>query len=300
MSGLSPVEVLPRFDFVRPANLAEAITILEDRGEIAHPLAGGTDLAVALRQGKSRDGVIVDLKKVAELSPSIEQREGVFVIGANTPMAEVEHDQMIRDRIPGLVEAAEVVGSVQIRNRATLAGNLCNASPAADTPPMLVALGTSIVVVGPGGERHITVGELLTGYRETALTRGEVVRALEIPLPAPGTGTAFLKLGVRRAMEISIVCVGARLELAGDGTIAGVGIGLGSVAPTTVRPAESEDVLMGEKPTPALFAEAGSRALAACSPIDDLRASAAYRRAMVPVMLERALKLAYERAGHRT
>jgi carbon-monoxide dehydrogenase medium subunit len=290
-------EVVPTFGYARPTNLADAIDILDDQGERAHPLAGGTDLAVALRHGATRPGLVVDLKGVAELAPAIEQKAGAFVINANTPMIDVERDETVKRRIPGLVESAEVVGSVQIRNRATLAGNLCNASPAADTPPMLMALGASVVVMGRGGERRMATDEFLTGYRETALGRGEIVLAIEIPEHGPRTGTAFMKLGVRRAMEVSIVCVGARLELADDDTIAGAGIGLGSVAPTTIRPSSSEVLLLGRRATSDLFAEAGVRALEACDPIDDLRASAEYRWAMVPVMVERALQLALERAG---
>lgn len=296
MKPLQSAEMAPSFGFARPTSLAEVIAILDEQ-EDARPLAGGTDLAVALRHGTERPGVVVDLKRVTELAPTIEQRDGVFLINANTPMIDLERDERVRRRIPGLVESAEVVGSVQIRNRATLAGNLCNASPAADTPPMLLALGATVEIVGPGGERRMQVDEFLTGYRETALRRGDIVRAVEIPAPGPQVGTAFLKLGVRRAMEISIVCVGARLELAKDGTIADVGVGLGSVAPTTVRATRSEEELLGSRPTEDLLAEAGSRALETCSPIDDLRASAAYRRAMVPVLVERALSLALERAG---
>jgi CO/xanthine dehydrogenase FAD-binding subunit len=297
VSAVSSAALIPAFEYARPTDLADAIGILDEHDENARLLAGGTDLAVAIRHGTTSPGVVVDLKGVAALAPAIEHRDGAFVIAANTPMIDVEHDETIRHRIPGLVESAEVVGSVQIRNRATLAGNLCNASPAADTPPMLMALNASVVVTGRDGERSLSTDEFLADYRQTALRRGEIVRAVEIPEHGPRMGTAFLKLGVRRAMEISIVCVGARLELASDGTIADVGIGLGSVAPTTIRPVRSQELLLGMEATSDLFAEAGSLALEVCSPIDDLRASAEYRRAMVPVMVERALHLALERAG---
>jgi CO/xanthine dehydrogenase FAD-binding subunit len=297
VSVLCSADVTPGFDYARPTNLADAIALLEDRGQKADPLAGGTDLGVALRHGTTRPDLVVDLKGVAELAPAIEWKDGMLVINANTPMIDIEHDETIGRRMAGLVESAGVVGSVQIRNRATLAGNLCNASPAADTPPMLMALNASVVVVGPRGERRIAIDEFLTGYRQTVLRPGDVVAALDIPEPGPRAGTAFLKLGVRRAMEISIVCAGARLELGEDGDIAAVGIGLGSVAPTTIRPIRSEGVLLGSRPTPAIFAEAGERALAACSPIDDLRATAEYRRGMVPVLVRRALEMALDRVG---
>jgi len=290
-------ELHPSFDYVRPRALADAVSILAEEGLNARPLAGGTDLVVALRHGLAHADVVVDLKRVGELAPGIEESEGTLSISANTPMTDIERDEMVRSRIPGLLESAQVVGSVQIRNRATVAGNVCNASPAADTPPMLVALGASLLVAGPDGQRRVGIDDFWTGYRETILSKGDVVRAIEIPVPGPREGTAFLKLGVRRAMEISIVCVGARVALGDTGVISGVGIGLGSVAPTTVRAASSEQLLLGEKPSPRLLAEAGSGAVGACTPIDDLRASADYRRAMIPVMVERALAVALQRAG---
>lgn len=297
MSSAPANELPPGFDYVRPGGLADAVSILAEEGRIARPLAGGTDLLVALRHGLAHADVVVDLKRVVELAGGIEDSEGTLLINANTPMTDIERDETVRTRIPGLVESARVVGSVQIRNRATLAGNVCNASPAADTPPMLVALGATLLVAGPDGERRVGIDDFWTGYRETVLRKGDVIRAVEIPLPGVREGTAFLKLGVRRAMEISIVCVGARVALDDDGAISGVGIGLGSVAPTTVRAAASEQLLLGEKPAPGLLAQAGAAAIEAGSPIDDLRASADYRRAMIPVMVERALGLALQRAG---
>lgn len=283
--------------YLRPTSLREAVAALDETGEAAYPLAGGTDLAVGVRQGRTPSGVIIDLKSIPELAPAIEWKGEKLVINANTSMADIEHEARLTERIPGIGEAARLVGSVQIRNRATIAGNLCNASPAADTPPMLMALGASVVAVGPEGERHIEIDDFFTRYRTTALERAELVKAVEIPEVGARTGTAFLKLGVRRAMEISIVCVGARVEVAEDGVIADVGLGLGSVAPLTVRPVDSEDLLKGRRPTTDLLAEASSAALDVCEPIDDIRASAEYRRAMVPVLVRRALAVALDRVG---
>jgi carbon-monoxide dehydrogenase medium subunit len=284
------------FDYERPTSLEEAFRLLDERGEQAHLLAGGTDLAVGIRYGTIRPGVVIDLKQIHELSPAIRLTDEGFTIGANTVMTDLEEDDRIREGFPGLVEAAEVVGSVQIRNRATLVGNLCNASPAADTPPVLMALDASVRIAGRSGSRRMSIDEFLVGYRQTALQRGEVVTALQIPEAGSRSGTAFLKLGVRRAMEISIVCVGARIDLAEDGTIESAGIGVGSVAPQTVRPTRAEEMLVGERPDPTLLAAAGSSAVEACSPIDDLRGSAEYRRAMIPVLVRRALSAALGRA----
>lgn len=284
------------FDYERPTSLSEATALLKQWGDQAHPLAGGTDLAVGIRHQTHHPGIVVDVKGIPELGPSIEQTEGTYIISANTVMTDLEKHEGINQVFRGLVEAAEVVGSVQIRNRATLVGNLCNASPAADTPPMLVALDASVRISGSDGSREMKVDDFLVDYRQTALRAGELLSAVVIPEPGPRTGTSFLKLGVRRAMEISIVCVGARVTLDEDGTIASAGIGLGSVAPKTIRPAAAEDLLAGEMASHDLFAAAGASAQDGCSPIDDLRASGEYRRAMVPVLVRRALSIASDRA----
>lgn len=282
--------------YERPASLSEAISLLSG-SDGSYALSGGTDLAVAMRHGGTRPDLIVDIKAIAELRSSIEVSDGNFTIAANTVMTDLENDEMVRSRLPGLVEAAEVVGSVQIRNRATLAGNLCNASPAADTPPVLIALGTELLTQGPLGSRTISMDDFFVDYRTTALEPGELITAIRIPLPPERSSSSFLKLGVRRAMEISVVCVGASIEIGESGEIAAAGIGLGSVAATTFRPAEAEAMLVGQAPTQELFARAGEAAGDQCSPIDDLRASAEYRKAMVPVLVRRALSIAFERTG---
>lgn len=284
--------------YEKPTSVEEASrALLASSDSLA--LSGGTDLAVAIRHGRSSPSVLVDLKGIPDLAPSISSDGNSLRITANTVMSDLERDQGVRETLPGLVEAAEVVGSVQIRNRATLAGNLCNASPAADTPPVLMALNATVEVRGPEGDKLLSVDDFLRGYRETALLPGEVVTAVMIPVSDRVSGSAFLKLGVRRAMEISIVCVGAVIELDGGGRVVSAGIGLGSVAATTIRARSAEAVLEGADPTDDVFAHAGELAAQDCSPIDDLRASGDYRRAMVPVIVRRALAAAYERARAR-
>ena len=280
--------------YERPSQLSEAIELMA-RQE-ARALAGGTDLAVAMRHGKEGPGLIVDLKGVAEMAPRIERRDGFVEISANTVMTDIERDPNVQSLFPALVEAAQVVGSVQIRNRATLAGNLANASPAADTPPVLIAHSAEVSIAGREGTRLIPVDRFLVGYRETALARAELITAVRLPEPAGMSGSAFLKLGVRKAMEISVVCVAAALTLGADGSITAAGLGLGSVAPTAIRPRSAEAILVGSLPTPDVFARAGDAAGDESRPIDDLRAGAEYRKAMVPVLVQRALVEALERA----
>ena len=280
--------------YERPESLAEATRLLVEQ-EGSQLLSGGTDLAVAMRYGKAAPRVVVDLKGIPELASSITRLDGGFRIAANTVMTDLEQNEEVRRELPGLVEAAEVVGSVQIRNRATLAGNLCNASPAADTPPVLMALGASLELQGTGGRRSLSIDDFFVGYRQTSLQPGELITAITIP-GRVWSSSAFLKLGVRRAMEISIVCVGAMVELDETGRIASAGIGMGSVAPTTVRAKDSEAMMIGSEPSTDLFTEAGRVAATECSPIDDLRASGEYRHAMVPVLVRRALATAWQRA----
>lgn len=285
--------------YERPTTIAEASQALL-RSTDSHALSGGTDLAVAMRQGKATPETVVDLKLIPELAPSIAVTGDVVEISANTVMTDLESHHVVHARLPGLVEAAEVVGSVQIRNRASLAGNLCNASPAADTPPVLMALGASIHIDGVNGPRTTRIGDFFTGYRQTVLQAGEMVTGFSVPAPAARASNSFLKLGVRRAMEISIVCVGVALELEPDNTIASAGIGLGSVAAHTIRASSAEDLLLGARATPAVFARAGEKAASESRPIDDLRASADYRKAMVGVLVERALTTAGDRARTRS
>jgi CO/xanthine dehydrogenase FAD-binding subunit len=280
--------------YERPSQLADAIDLMARHD--ARALSGGTDLAVAMRHGKLGPGLIVDLKGVAEMAPRIERRDGFVEISANTVMTDIERHPHLQAIFPALVEAAQVVGSVQIRNRATLAGNLANASPAADTPPALLAHAAEVSITGSEGTRVIPVDDLLVGYRTTALAPTELITAVRLPEPPGEAGSAFLKLGVRRAMEISVVCVAASLSLGPDGSIIAAGVGLGSVAPTAIRPRSAEAVLVGNHPTPDVFAGAGAAAGDEASPIDDLRGGAEYRRAMVPVLVRRALDKALQRA----
>lgn len=284
------------FAYHRPATLDEAVGLLmADEGGI-RPLAGGTDLSVGIRHRHIRPRAVVDLKSIPALAPAIQHAEDCTAISALSVMTDLEEDERIAGRFPALVEAAAVVGSVQIRNRATLVGNLCNASPAADTPPVLIALGASVVVWGPRGERLLPMHDFIAGYRRTSLRAGELVTGVRIPVPRRRAGSKFLKLGRRRALEISVACAAASVELADDGTIAAAGIGVGSVAPCTMRARRAEEMLVGERPGPGLLAAAGEAALEVCSPIDDVRGSGEYRRAMLPVLVSRALAHAIRHA----
>ena len=174
------------FAYARPATLAEAVSLLEEHGPEARLLAGGTDLLIRLRDGSARPAVVVDVKRIAELRPAIREDQGRLVISAGTVMTDVAADDRVRRLFPALAEAAAVVGSVQIRNRATLAGNVCNASPAADTAPSLLVYDATVVAAGPGGTRRIPIDAFFVRSGVTTLARGELVTALELPTARPG------------------------------------------------------------------------------------------------------------------
>jgi carbon-monoxide dehydrogenase medium subunit len=283
--------------FHTPATVAEALALKADLGDGAVFLAGGTDLGVQLRRRLLEPAHLISLGEIPGLSAVEELDDGTIAVGGAVTHRTIEESPLFSGALEALREACRTVGSVQTRSVGTVGGNLCNASPAADTPPVLLALGASVVLAGPAGRRTLPLDEFIAGYRATALRPAELLESVLIPAPAAATGSAFLKAGRRRAMEISIVCAGVRIDLAPDGTIAGAGIGLGSVAPTTVRAASAEEGLRGLPPGPEAFAAAGAAALDACDPIDDVRAGAAYRRAMIPVMVRRALEIAAARAG---
>ena len=275
------------FDYARPSTLDDAFELLSAADGDARALAGGTDLLVGLRNGAIRPRVVVDLKHIRELAPVIRADGEGMSIGANTVLAHLTASEDLRRDFPALVESAAVVGSVQIRHRATLAGNLCNASPAADMVPALLAYGAVVVICGLGGERRVRVEDFILGPRETALTVGEIVTAVILPTPTPGTGAAFARLTRRRGVDLAILSVCCLVDSEGE-----VRFGLGAVGPRPflVRNSAAASVgSAGDERFAALVAEA--------SPITDVRASREYRQAMITVLARRTLATAIDRSG---
>ena len=281
--------------FAEPTTLDEAVEIKARLGDAALFVAGATDVGVLLRRHKVHPEHLVSLRRVPELARFEATDDGIF-IGAGVPHRAIETSPWFPAAYVGLREACETVGSVQTRNVGTLGGNAANASPAADTPPVLVAVGASIRLRGPEGSRSLPLEEFFLGYRHTALQSDELIEGFVLPVPGDAMGTAFTKLGRRGAMEISLACVGACVGLDDDGRCMTVGVGLGAVAPTVVRARAAEDVLRGHEPTDELLAEAGGAAVAAADPIDDVRGSADYRRDVLSVLVRRTLERAVDRA----
>jgi carbon-monoxide dehydrogenase medium subunit len=281
--------------FFEPSTVEDAIGLLTE-SDGARAVAGGTDLGVQVRRRLVAPRTLVSLSRIPELA-ELADTDGRVVIGAGLTHRRVEGSAHFRGALVALREACETVGAAQTRNVGTIGGNLANASPAADTPPVLMALGATVDIASASGRRTVGIDEFFLDYRTTVLATGEIITAVRVPSPAAGAGSAFVKLGRRAAMEISISCASASVWLAEDGqTCAGVGIGLGSVAPTTIRASAAESILTGQALTDTLLRAAADAAATGCRPVDDVRATARYRREVTRVLAYRALRRAADRA----
>lgn len=280
--------LLPAFDYQRPAGLAEAMGLLAQGNGEARPLAGGTDLLVNLKLGKLGCRLVVDLDGLDELKETAGGAAGVR-LGALITAGWLANRAGAMG-LNGLAEAGAALGSPQVRNRATIGGNLCTARPAGDLCTMLLALGGSALLAGPMGEREVTLTEFFRGPGRTAMTEGELLVAAELPPTGPGQGSAFEKLGLRQAMEIALVSAAAWIELTPDGAGVKAGrVALGAVAPTPLLCAGAVQALAGQAADAATIARAAAAAAADAKPIDDHRGSADYRRQMAEVLSRRAL-----------
>ena len=279
------------FAYARPATLAEAVALLEAHGPAARLLAGGTDLVIRLRDGTARPAVVIDVKQIAELRPAIHEDGGRLVISAGTVMTDVASDERVRRSFPALAEAAAVVGSVQIRNRATLVGNVCNASPAADTAPSLLVYDATVVAEGPGGTRRIPVDGFFVRSGVTTLARGEIVTAIELPLPARKMGAVHMRRTRRRGHDLASVTLCCGVDEAEVTRLA-----YGSVGPRPVLMIDESGVLADPAAADEAKAPIFERMFADASPSPrSMRASPEYRLAMLRVLGARALRTAIDR-----
>lgn len=285
------------FAYHQPASLAEAVALGARYGDDARFLAGGTDLIIQMRRGRLAPGQVVSLRRVPGLDAIA--ADGAVRLGSLVTHRAVERSPHFQGPLRALVEGAEVIGGHQIRNAGTVGGNVVNASPAADLVPVLLVLDAEVTCVGVAGERTLPLAGFLTGPGRTARRPDEVVTGVRFPPPGPGTATAFLKAGRRRAMEIAVACVAVRLTLDADGRCRAAAIALGAVAPTAIRVPEAEAALVGRPLGAEALGEAGRAAAAACRPIDDVRASARYRRRLVETLVPRALARCAGRIGAR-
>lgn len=285
-------------DYRSPASVKEAVELLAAHDGAAQVLAGGTDLLVKLRAGMVAPAVVVDLKAIPQLRGITADARG-FRIGAATSCAEIGENTTLAAAWPGVVEALQLIGSTQIQGRASLGGNLCNASPAADSVPALIAAGAVCEIAGPKGEREVPVEQIVTGPGRTSLGRGEFVVALRVPKPAAHAGDAYLRLIPRTEMDIAVVGAGVALTLDGQGVCKSARVALGAVAPTPLLVAEGAKALVGTRVDAAALQALAAAASAACKPIDDKRGTVAYRVKVAGVLVRRAAKIALERAQAR-
>jgi CO/xanthine dehydrogenase FAD-binding subunit len=281
---------LPVREVMRPATLAEALTLLAGRPD-ARPIAGGTDLVVQLRDGRRHAAALVDLGALdlAVIAPV----DGALVLGAAARMDAIATHPLVRHCLPALARAAGQIGAWPIQCRATLGGNLANASPAADTAPALLVADAEVVITSTAGERRVPLQHFFLAPGCTALAPGELIVAVAVPLAAVPPGISrhdsFVKVGPRREQVIAVASLAARLDLKSDGEVADVRVALGSVAPTPVRAPEVERFLRGRKLDQSTRHEAARVLQRDIAPIDDVRAPVRYRRIAAAVLLDRAL-----------
>jgi carbon-monoxide dehydrogenase medium subunit len=289
---------MPALGYSAPASVEDAVRILAGASGAAKVMSGGTDLLVQLRSGRMKAEHIVDTKMIPGIF-GIREEGGVFIIGAATSGAVLGEHKALRAAWPGVVEGANLIGSTQIQGRASLAGNLCNASPAADSVPPLIAAKATCVVVGSGGRREVPVESIATGPGRTSLKGDEFIVEFRLPKRLPRSSDAYLRFIPRNEMDIAVVGAGVNVTLDATGVCTDARVVLGAVAPTAVIVDEAAKALIGHRLDEATLAALDKAARAACKPIDDKRGTIAYRTKVAGVLARRAAAIAFERAGER-
>jgi CO/xanthine dehydrogenase FAD-binding subunit len=272
------------FRYERPDTLADAISLLREYGEDARVQAGGTDLLVALRKGKFQAKCVIDLKHIRELDGEIRASNGTIRFGALTVMTDLSSDERVRKHFPALVDAASVVGSIQIRNRATVAGNICNASPAADTVPPLLVYGTAVTLRGTQGERRVPLEEFFVGPGKTVRALDEIVTELEVQLPTEPVGAAFARLTRRLGVDLATINLACLVDSSRH-----TRFGFGAVGPRPILVREDSGRLAAADATEDDRASVLNELLSHTSPISDVRSQKDYREAMLVTLSKRAL-----------
>lgn len=284
-------------DYAAPKTIAEAVALLSKHGDKAKILAGGTDVIVQLREHRRDADVLVDVKRIPEVNELTCDSKKGLVIGAAVPCYRIYEHKEIAKLYPGLVDAASLIGGIQIQSRATLGGNLCNASPAADSIPPMIALEGTCVITGPSGTRELPVEQFCVAPGKNALAKGEMLVSLKFPPPKANSGAAYLRFIPRNEMDIAVV--GASVSVVLDSAKAkctAARVALAAVAPTPLLAPAAGAALVDGTLGDALIDKAAAAAQAAAKPISDMRGDADYRRHLVGVLVKRALKIAIERA----
>lgn len=278
-----------------PATTKEAVALLAKEKGAAFVLAGGTDLLVRMKSGATEPALVVDIKHIPAMT-DIKTTQTGFRIGAAVSGARLSAHKALCKAWLGVVEATSLIGSDQIQGRATMVGNLCNASPAADAVPAMIAAGAKVAIVGKDGRRTVAVEKIITGPGKTSLKKGDIIEAVMLPKPDKRTGDAYLRFTPRTEMDIAVVGVGVSMTIE-RGVVKKARVCLGAVAPTPVLVPRAAKALIGSKLDEDSLAEFAAACSDACNPIDDKRGTAAYRTRVAGVMARRAATIAYQRAG---
>ena len=289
---------MPSVSYAAPTTVNEAVKLLADASGVAKVLSGGTDLLVQMKSGRAKPNLIVDMKKLPGMV-GVREVNGGFVIGAATPGAVLSEHAGLCKAYPGIVEGADLIGSTQIQGRASLAGNLCNASPAADSVPAMIAARATCVIAGPKGQREAPVESIVTGPGRTSLAKGEFITEFHLPKPQPKSADAYLRFIPRTEMDIAVVGCAVNVTLDANGVCKDARVVLGAVAPTQLVVADAAKALIGNKLDDATLAKLDAAARAACKPINDKRGTIEYRIKVAGVLARRAAAIAFERAGAR-
>ncbi len=278
-----------------PGTTREAAALLSGERGKAFVLAGGTDLLARMRTGVIEPDLVVDIKRIPSMN-TITRTAGGYRIGAAVPGAVLAEHKALKRNWPGVIEAVNLIGSDQIQGRCTMAGNLCNASPAADSVPALIAAGAKAVVVGTGKRRTVAVEKIVTGPGQTSLARDELIEAIILPERSPRSGDAYLRFTPRTEMDIAVVGAAVNLSLH-RGVIKSARVVLGAVAPTAIRVSAAARAITGSRLDEEALEKLAAACRAACNPIDDMRGTVEYRTEVAGVLARRAAKTAFQRAG---
>ncbi len=285
------------FDFAVPKSIDEAVSILNEKGDRARIIAGGTDILVMMRAGRRLADVVVDVKEIPEVNQMAMTADGGLTLGAAVPCYRIYQDQAVASAYPGLVDAASLIGGIQIQGRASIGGNLCNAAPSGDSIPIVIALGGVCHISGPGGTRQLPAEQFCTAPGQNALQQGEMLVAIQFPPPAAHSGANYLRFIPRNEMDIAVAGVGSSvvLDASGQNFVSGR-VALASVAPTPVFSQAAGDSLAGKPVSDESIREASELAMADARPITDMRGTIRQRIHLIGVLTRRTLNNAVDRA----
>ncbi|HEX5455422.1 MAG TPA: xanthine dehydrogenase family protein subunit M [Stellaceae bacterium] len=287
---------MPRVSYTAPATVDDAVKALAGAAGLAKVLSGGTDLLVQLKSGRTRPDLIVDTKRIPGLI-GIREEGDAFVIGAATPGVAICEDKRLQQAYPGILEGVDLIGSMQIQGRCSIAGNLCNASPAADSVPPVIAARATAVIAGPNGKREVPVEKIVVGPGRTSLEKGEFVVEFRIPKPKRHQSGAYLRFIPRTEMDIAVVGCAVDVTLDDNGVCRDARVVLGAVAPTQLIVNEAAQALIGHKLDDETLKRLDTAAQSACKPITDKRGTIEYRIKVAGVLARRAAAIAFERAA---